>query len=553
MALTSLYTGISGLTASSLALSVIGDNIANMNTTAYKSSTIQFGDVLSSSLTSGSGSSQIGRGVMTLGVTPDFSQGSFQTTSNTLDLALDGDGFFMVKDSTGSYYTRAGSFSTDSNSNIVNPDGLVVQGYMYDAAGNISGVLSDINLSSVTSSTQASSEMTISDNLDARSIINDTSTVTTTGTLDNAATPPATTPFDPADATSYNYTNSVTVHDSTGNTETVDMYYVNTGANTWNWYGVVPAASSPTGIAQVQNTGSLAFDPATGALTSAASVNKYYTFAKGTGSQSISMNFAGLSESAAGSTATSAANAFGFDVNNPAATSQFSSAITVYDSLGNARQVTAYFTKTLEASTGNTWTWNAVVGANDSASGVAEVQASGTMTFDNTGGLTSATSNTGTYNFGGGSAANQVMTLNFDNFTQFASSSETIYQTQNGFPAGSLSSLTISQDGVISGIFSNGQIKDIAKIALAKFTAPTALTKNGRNLYSESFDSGQAIIGTAQNSGLGRVMSNSLELSNVDLATQFVDMISAQRAFQANSRVISMTDQLLQEVVSLVR
>lgn len=552
MALTSLYTGISGLSASSAALSVIGDNIANMNTTAFKSSDITFGDVLSSSLTSGTSSSQIGRGVLTSGVTSDFSQGSFETTSNALDLALDGDGFFIVNDDTGTYYTRAGEFELDKDGNVSNVDGLVLQGYMYDTTGNLTGVVSDINLSTVTSSTQATESMTLSANLDSSTPIIDTNTLTIAGTLNSASAVPVTSPFDPADGTSYNYSNSVTVYDSTGTTQTLNVYYVKTAANSWTWYGVVPAASSLSGVDETQASGSLSFDAGTGAITSATQQNAMYTFVSGSANQSVTMDFSGLAEAGASATTTTA-NTFGFDVNDPDNTSQFSSAITVYDSLGNARLVTVYFTKELETPTGNTWSWNAVVDANDSASGLTEIQDSGMMTFDNTGGLSSATANPGVYNFGGGAAANQAMTLNFQSFTQFASESETVYQTQDGFPAGSLSTLSIDQDGIISGVFSNGQINPIAKIALAKFTAPTELTKFGRNLYAESYSSGQAIIGTAQNSGLGRVMSNSLELSNVDMATEFVNMISAQRAFQANSRVITVTDGLLQEMVSLVR
>lgn len=225
------------------------------------------------------------------------------------------------------------------------------------------------------------------------------------------------------------------------------------------------------------------------------------------------------------------------------------SAVTVYDSLGNARVITVYFTKLAEG----TWRYDAVVGANNSASGRAESQVSGTMKFDNSGALTTSSNVNGIFNFGGGAAPNQPITINFENFTQYASVSATIFQSQDGFAAGSLTSLSISQEGVISGIFTNGQIKPVAQIALSKFTAPTNLTKFGRNLYSESFDSGQAIVGAPNKAGFGRVLSNSLELSNVDLAREFVNMISAQRGFQANSRVISTTDNLLQELVNLVR
>jgi flagellar hook protein FlgE len=420
--LTSLFTAISGMKANGTSLSVIGDNIANMNTIGYKASRISFGDVMSQTLTSGTSSSQIGRGVLVSDISPLFTQGSFESTGNALDLAVDGDGFFIVRDVSGIYYTRAGQFTLDKDGFIVDPNGLKVQGYQYTTAGQLTGILGDIDVSKFNNSTAPTANVNISANIDSRSI-------------------------------------------------------------------EIPA---------------------------------------------------------------------GFDINNPQNTSHFSSVVTVYDSLGNARHITLYFTKV----SGNQWQWNAVVEANDSASGNTEIQASGTMTFDSTGALVTLTSSTGTvvgtstqevFNFGGGATPNQPITINFQNFTQFASESSTIFQSQDGFPAGTLKGLSISQEGVISGIFTNGQIKPIAQLALAKFMAPTQLTKFGRNLYTESFDSGVAIIGTPNNSGLGRVLSNTLELSNVDLAEEFVRMISAQRGFQANSRIITTTDELMQELVNLKR
>lgn len=420
--LTSLFTAISGMKANGTSLSVIGDNIANMNTIGFKTSRISFGDVMSQTLTSGTSSSQIGRGVLVSDISPLFTQGSFESTGNALDLAVDGDGFFIVRDTSGIYYTRAGQFTLDKDGFIIDPNGLKVQGYQYTTGGQLTGILGDIDVSKFNNSTAPTANVNISANIDSRSV------------------------------------------------------------------------EIPTG----------------------------------------------------------------FDLTDPSNTSNFSSVVTVYDSLGNARHITLYFTKTA----GNQWQWNAVVEANDSASGNTEIQASGTMTFDSTGALITLTSSTGTtvgttsqevFNFGGGATPNQPITINFQNFTQFASESSTIFQSQDGFPAGTLKGLSISQDGVISGIFTNGQIKPIAQLALAKFMAPTQLTKFGRNLYAESFDSGVAIIGTPNNSGLGRVLSNTLELSNVDLAEEFVRMISAQRGFQANSRIITTTDELMQELVNLKR
>lgn len=429
--LTSLFTAISGMKANGTSLSVIGDNIANMNTIGYKASRVSFGDVMSQTLTSGTSSSQIGRGVFMSDISPLFTQGSFESTGNALDLSVDGDGFFIVRDSSGMYYTRAGQFTLNKDGFIIDPNGLKVQGYQYTTGGQLTGILGDIDVSQFNNSTAPSVNVNISANIDSRSI---------------------------------------------------------------------------------EIPGGLNIDLNNDGITGDIDPNSY----------------------------------------------NFSSVVTVYDSLGNARHLTFYFTKI----SGSQWQWNAVVSGNDSASGNTEIQASGTMTFDSTGALTTLTSSTGTvsgtssseiFNFGGGATPNQPITINFQNFTQFASESSTIFQSQDGFPAGTLKGVSISQEGVISGIFTNGQIKPIAQLALAKFMAPTQLTKFGRNLYAESFDSGVAIIGTPNNSGLGRVLSNTLELSNVDLAEEFVRMISAQRGFQANSRIITTTDDLLQEMINLKR
>ena len=156
------------------------------------------------------------------------------------------------------------------------------------------------------------------------------------------------------------------------------------------------------------------------------------------------------------------------------------------------------------------------------------------------------------FNFGTGTG--ETLAGNgLDGTTQFASSFSVNSQTQDGNAAGSVSNISISEAGLVTANFSNGKTKTIGQLALAGFTDPSSLKKLGGNLYAETNDSGQATVGTPDSSGLGRVLSSSLELSNVDLATEFVKMISAQRAFQANSRVITTTDELMQELVNLKR
>ena len=424
--LTSLFTAVSGMNANGTALSVIGDNVANMNTTGFKSSRASFGDILSQSL----GNSQIGRGVAVSNISPIFTQGSFENTANVLDLAIDGDGLFIMRDDSGVAYTRAGQFSLDKEGYIVNTNAMRLQGYLFSSSGSSSG-LGDINLSTLNSAPNPTGDASISANLDSRATIG-------------------------------------------------------------------PA----------------------------------------------------------------------FDVTDPGNTSNFSSTLTVYDSLGVSHVINVYFRKDTEAATGNTWEWFAVVNDTDSASGITEIQAQGTLDFDSNGALdveSAITYPTGGFDFNGGASADQTIDFDFgtsittdggtglDGTTQFGSTSATIFQSQDGYSSGSLRNITITQDGFITGVFTNGQTRAVGQVALAKFLAPTEVIKMGKNLYSESNDSGQPIITVPGTSGTGVVMSNTLELSNVDLAEEFVRMIISQRGFQANSKMVSTSDELMQELINLKR
>ncbi|UCD35437.1 MAG: flagellar hook protein FlgE [Nitrospiraceae bacterium] len=427
--LTSLFTAVSGMNANGTALSVIGDNVANMNTTGFKASRAAFGDILSQQL----GESQVGRGVLLTSVKPEFTQGTFENTASVLDLALDGDGFFIMKDNSGTYYGRAGQFDVDKEGYVVNPSGNRLQGYTFSATGASTSSLGDINISSINSAPSDTQTVTINANLDSRLTI--------------------------------------------------------------------PAA---------------------------------------------------------------------FDVTDPNNTSSFSTSVTVYDTLGNGHIVNVYFRKDTETATGNGWEWFAVVDGGDSSSGNTEIQAQGTIDFTNNGELdveSAVTYNlaSGGFDFNGGAAAGQVIDFDFgtsittdggtglDGTTQFGAPSNTSFQNQDGYSSGSLKSITISTDGIMTGIFTNGQTRGIAQIVLAKFVSPTGLTKMGKGLYAESAESGQPLISTPGNSGTGTVLSNTLELSNVDLAEEFVKMILSQRGFQANSRVISASDELMVELVNLKR
>ena len=432
--LTSLFSGISGLNSFGTGLSVVANNIANMNTVGFKDSDVVFADIISQTLSGAGGDFQIGRGAFVNTVRRQFTQGSFETTANGLDLAIEGDGFFVVKSSQGlQTFTRAGVFQTDLNGFMVATGGERVQGFIADSSGVLTGQISDINISTAVSPPLQTSNISIVAN------------------LNSALT--------------------------------------------------IPAA---------------------------------------------------------------------FNVATLTTTSNFSTAITIFDSLGNSHLVTIYFRKDTEPATGNTWEWFAVVDANDTLSGSTEVQAQGVLTYNTSGALNAESAITyplasGGFDFSGGATAGQVIGFEFgtnisteggaglDGVTQFGSTSAVFNQTQNGHASGSLASISIDEVGVITGLFSNGQSRAMAQIVLARFNDNQGLNSIGGNLFAPSSGSGQAIIGAPDSAGLGKVRSNSLELSNVDLAQQFVKMIEFQRGFQASSRVITTTDEILQDLVNLKR
>ncbi len=425
MSLSSLYTGISGLDAYSQAMSVIGNNIANVNTVGFKASRISFEDILSQSLVGATGQFQIGRGVQVGSVQRLFSQSTFQTTSSATDLAIDGDGFFIVSRDGTTLYTRAGQFYLDEQGILVNHRGYSLQGWMLDDQGSITSTLQDINLSNISSAPRATSRVVINVNLDVNEAI-----------LSN--------PFDVTDpVNTSSYMTPITVYDATGNGHLVNVYFRKQDNDTWEWHALLDGAELEGGTPGNQEVATGTLDFTDGKLQTE------------TLSTAFSVQFFG----------TSSAQSIDFD-------------------FGNSID---------EGGTG------------------------------------------------------------LDGSTEFAGGSTTKFLSQDGYTQGNLISIQIDNEGVVSGVFSNGQSRRVYQVALARFTSPWGLTSIGGNLFAETTHSGPPIVGEAGSSGLGQINSNSLELSNVDLATEFVEMIKTQQAFQANSRVITTTDQMLQEIVNLKR
>jgi len=529
--LSSLFSGISGLLASSNAINVVGNNIANVNTTGYKSSSCTFEDALYQSINSSSGASQVGRGVQLSSVTTDFSEGSLETTSSSTDLAIGGKGFFIVRDSSSghTYYTRAGSFFLNSNGNLVDPNGYVLQGKEIDqATGAAAGVDRNITISQAPSQPRATQYLAMNVNLQSDSQwagamegLSGTGAVASVTASDGEY--PATGSYVFAyNAATGELTVTVSITDLDGNV-----------TGTQSYTNSVAAGTSYT------NFGGSGLDIVTVGTTSFPSADTMQT-----------TEVSGFSVTEVSATQT------------PSTTSNYSSSITVYDSLGQSHTVTVYFRKSSEYETTgqSTWEWIAEVDATDSTSGVNTIAGWGTLTFNSKGVLVSGgEAQAVSFNFSNGAEQNQNIDLVFGSgtgggtTTQYTIASTTNYQTQDGYPPGTLESVTVSSDGIISGTYSNGQTIELYQITLANFNNPNGLKKEGSNLYSATVKSGVAYTASPGNGGLGTISSNSLEESNVDLATEFVKLIVAQRAYQANSKVITTTDEILEILMNIKR
>jgi flagellar hook protein FlgE len=404
--LTSMFSAVSGLNTYGNAMSVIGNNIANVGTVGFKSSHASFADLVSASLGGGSSVGQVGLGVFLNDVQTSFTQGSLSNTGNTLDLAIDGNGFFELRDNAGAVtYSRAGQFEVSNLGEIVDPSGRFLQGYQATATGVVLGTVGNITLSTATVAPQATGNAAVEAN------------------LNSAATVPAAA-FDVTDATTYNFSNGMTVYDSLGAQHQLRLYYVKAAANTWNLHS---------------------------------------------------------------------------QIDGGAATAQTN------------------------------------------------------LVFNSSGVLTAGGAQTFSLPITGGAATPQSVAMDFSTITQFGAASNLTSQTQDGFTSGSFQSVSIDSVGRVVAQYTNGQTRTLAQIVLNRFTNPDGLTRFGENGFAETVDSGAPLAGAPTNNGLGRLISQTIEQSNVDLGKEFVDMIITQRAFQANSRVITTSDEMISELVNLKR
>ncbi|MDO7597472.1 MAG: flagellar hook protein FlgE [Pseudomonadota bacterium] len=568
----SFSTALSGLNAATADLNVKSNNIANVNTTGFKSSRAEFGDVFAVSAFGTSSKTAIGSGVVLSNVAQQFNQGNLEFTDNSLDLAISGEGFFAMaptQDSGEITYTRAGAFGINKDGYVVNSEGSFLRTFPVDANGTISATsmsaAKPLQLPASQGAPEPTTELKIATNLpsNANPISNTSlaaSATSGTGAFD-ASTLLADFSIDSVSFEVTDGTNPTTVTLSADYSGDLASLVSDLGSALGANYVVTNPSGNNIQISSTQ----------TGTGTTV-SVGTFNADADGNTTNSAVTAFPLVTE-------TDGANAIApsvVDINpfNPETYSNSTSA-TIYDSLGNEHIVTTYYQKVDAAvaspsGTDNQWKMQVYISANDikqpstpAPVGIAPnqlVQLGGTtvVQFSNNGTLDTVTPtdpvslamvSPGTALSSG--AADLTVALNLNGSTQNSGSFAVGALTVNGFPTGRLTGVDVSDDGLIRATYSNGQAIPIGKIALANFANAQALNKIGNTQWQETTDSGPVIAGEAATGSFGQIQSGALETSNVDLTKELVGLITAQRNFQANSKAIETNNTITQTIINI--
>lgn len=472
----SLYAGVSGLQNHQIRTDVIGNNIANVNTNGFKKGRVNFQDLISQTMQGASSptnekgginAKQVGLGVNIASIDTLMTQGSLQTTGRISDLAVQGEGFFILRKGDQIFYTRQGNYNVDRDKFLVNPaNGLKLQGWNaeQDTEGNY-----NIN----TSKSYEDIKIPLGEKMEPKS----TSEVIYKCNL-NSAVPVVQNPDAPTDAernAGSVWDSAINVYDKQGNLHKMNIRYTKVSLNEWK-AEVTMSDSVPNSVTvDVDNPGNITQDTR--------DKNKFFI---------------------------------------------------TFDNNGAIRSIR-------EAN----------------PDGDPDVRATGELDIK----VSYRVPNGDVNPRRGGAQHGDLNTLTvklgeafkFNGITQDASQSTTKAVAQDGYTLGYLSTFKINEEGVITGVFTNGQARQLAQISVATFINPGGLEKAGESTFVVTSNSGIANVSPADTQGKGKIISGTLEMSNVDLAEEFTNMIVTQRGFQANSRVITNADQLLQELLTLKR
>jgi len=577
-----MLTGLTGLNANSRHLEVIGNNIANVNTTAYKGSRMLFSTAMVRTLdmgsepdtdTGGTNPTQIGFGVRIGGTQHDFSQGSFQTTGDGRDLAIEGDGFFVVQRGDERFYTRAGAFRQDAEGNLVTLDGDLVLGYAVDDDYTlIEGTLSELNIP-----------------IGARAVAEATSYVRIAGNLNAAGDLPgggSVISLAPAGVSGFNLLAGATNPAAPGNRIENDsllreiedpeapglgLFRVGqrlqiTGARKGG--ATVPTAELEIGVGTTLRD-LLAFLNQSLGLHATGGANPDGRFpgasaASAAGTISVVGNTGTVNDLELSSSAIRLLDASGAVVRLPFASSKSQEAtgesvrttFIAYDSLGQEVAVDISLVAEGKGDTGTTWRYF-LESADDSDIDLR--LGTGTLRFDNAG-LLLADAPVGVSVDRAGTGAASPLTFSVDfaegseQLTALADEPSSVASTfRNGRPSGTLEDFGIDREGLITGVFSNGLTRTLGRVVLAKFTNDDGLLEAGSNLFRQGANSGDAVVATPTTFGSGAIVSGALEQANVDLGEEFIKMIMSSTGYSASSRVVRTADELLQQLLALGR
>ncbi|TQK07506.1 flagellar hook protein FlgE [Herbaspirillum sp. SJZ107] len=507
----SFQQGLSGLNGAAKSLDVIGNNIANSSTVGFKGSTTQFADVYARSL-NGAGGNQAGIGVAVAGIAQQFTQGNIETSNNPLDIAINGAGFFRTQSSGLTQYTRNGQFSLDKNGFIVTPQGANLTGYGVGNGGQIlAGTPQPLQINTADIKPVATTKVDTSINLDSRE------------------SPPANFPFSATDPTTYNKQVPIDVYDTLGNAHVMSMYYVkNAETGSWDVY----VGSDGTEMTNTDVAGASQADP------TAVAARAGWTAA----TKAVPADAAAVSSALADYASKSA------------------DAVVAAATAAGASQATLDAIRAAATSAGGTpgYTPEKVDADIAAAVQVPSVPV-GTLRFDSNGALSASlmapqtlplTVNFPVYPATGARETIPIK-LGFNGSTQYGADTSEKKTTQDGYTAGHLQRFSAGQDGILLGQYSNGQTKPLGQIVLANFTNPNGLEPLGNNAWAETSSSGNPVVGAPDTGSMGVLQSSATESSNVDLTAELVNMITAQRVYQANAQTIKTQDSVLQTLVNL--
>ncbi len=549
--LQSFYTAFTGLTAEKRWLSVISDNIANVNTVGFKAERAVFEDLLSRSLTTFKNGApvnqEIGGGTFVAATVKDFSQGTFMNTNNPLDLALDGEGFFMVTDSSGvTYYTRNGQFRLDANGDLINMQGMKVQGWMLDENGNIAGAIGSVNVP-MSMDPKATTYVAFDEpsNLDSRAeFITDNPN---TADVDESV-------FNTANSMTYNYVNAITVYDSLGNPHNLEYYFIHKKDDAGKAYWLVFASLDGKPVEIPKGDNNYAFLKLSFKTDGTLDTTNIVGYGK------VTLN----DNSGSGYTLDEKGGDTGkFYLSNdpdtlitvvPGSLGEVSYKVgddtrTLYDD-GKGHlidKVTGDVRGTVDYSKGLIYISELANNGSDSNN----IHVASYESYDDSESnkLDPKRIETNPVAFDNG-AAPLKLSLNILNLKQLASDF-IFYAEQDGNSKGDLINLAVSEDGVIKATYSNGRVKDVARLAIATFKDKEMLVRRGNGLYLPNMQTFTPVI--MPGGVISKVRSGMLEMSNVDIANEFINLITAQRSYQANARVITTDDQILQETMNIKR